>query len=229
MPINKKLLTVLLAIAIISGCKKDNTVSDDVYLGYNYFPQQPGDTLIYEVRARYKDALITTPADSTYQLLERVESVYNDNSNRPTLRLERYVRNTPNDPWIIYKVWTANLTSTNAEKREDNIPYVKLIFPVEQNAEWNGNILNPNSNSAQDYYYTYTNQPATLNNLSFDSTLMVTQKEEQLFNSGAYDFEKYATNVGLIQKQNFIYEVNTNNPNDTTYQSLYTEKLIYHN
>lgn len=229
MPINKRLLTVLLAIAIITACKKDNTGSDNVYLGYNYFPQQPGDTLIYEVRARYKDNLLAAPVDSTYQLLERVESVYNDNSNRPTLRLERYVRNTTNDPWVIYKVWTANLTSANAEKREDNIPFVKLIFPVEQDAEWNGNILNPNSNSAQDYLYTYVNEPETINNMSFDSTLMVIQKEEQLFNSGAYDFEKYATNVGLIQKQNFMYEVNTFNPNDTTYQSFYTEKLIYHN
>lgn len=228
MSMNKNLVVAFLLSVIFFGCKKDNTVNDSVYLGYNYFPQQPGDTLIYEVHVRYKDELVLTPLDSTYQLLERVESVFDDNANRPTLRLERYVRNTPTDPWVIYKVWTANLTSSNAEKREDNVPYVKLVFPVAESKEWNGNILNPNSNSTQDYYYSYINEPGTISTYSFDSTLMVIQKEEQLFNSGSYDFEKYATNVGLIQKQIFKYETSSFS-NDTTDIVFYTEKLIYHN
>jgi hypothetical protein len=224
---NQKILFFLFLFAIsFYACKKDETTNEDVYLGYNYFPQQPGDSIIYDVHLRFKDALNPTPVDSSYQLLERVESIFNDNQNRPTLRLERYVRTTSTDPWIIYKVWTANLTNENAEKREDNIPYVKLVFPIKENQTWNGNILNPNSTSAQDYSYSSIHQSATINGLAFDSIVTVLQREEQIFNSGAFDFEQFATNVGLVNKQKFNYQIGAT---DTTELYLYTEKVIYHN
>lgn len=189
-------LFVFGSFTFLISCKKKDSSETTVFLGDTYFPMQVGDTLIYDAHVHTKDL---NEYDSTYQILERVESIFTDNQGRPTFRLERYVRSTPADAWVILDVWTANINSVQVEKKEENITYIKLAFPTQLNKTWNGNaknILDP-----QDYEITDIHQPLSLNNLSYDSTLTVTQKEEILFIGEDHQLEKYAAGVGMIYKE----------------------------
>ena len=109
--------TILISAVVLlfNSCKKSDEDSAPINFGYNYFPMQVGDSLIYDVHVHTKDL---NEYDSTYQILEVVESIFTDIQGRPTFRLERYVRNTINDPWIIFHVWTANADNVEVEKKE---------------------------------------------------------------------------------------------------------------
>ncbi len=200
-----------------NGCKKDEQSTTP--FDYSYFPMAVGDSLVYDVTAYNRDIVET---DSSYQLLERVESIFDDNEGRPTFRLERYVRNVVGEPWTIYKVWTANRTIAQVEKKEDNITYIKLLFPVEKNLSWDGNIKNIAANQKEDYRITSFNEPLNLGSIYFDSTLTVTQEDDSSFIENIYHAEVYAKGIGMI------YKVQSDSLQGNRV-SRYTETLIYSN
>ncbi|HNB32872.1 MAG TPA: hypothetical protein PLJ79_03545 [Bacteroidia bacterium] len=209
-----------LVLVLMMGCTKDKeTVSA---IDYRYYPIAVGDSMIYQVSLFNKDL---NTYDSTYQLLERVESVFNDNEGRPTFRLERYVRKSDADAWSIYKVWTSNKTSTSIEKQEDNITYIKLIFPVKLNKTWNGNAKNIFADDFEDYKIISLNEPLQSGNYSFDSTLNVRQIDYDYGFEKRKHFEIYASGVGMIYKDE--YDSLQGSPLGKIYH--YTETLLYHN
>ena len=51
----KIIILIAVCIAVITACKKDKAVVV-VFTGYNYFPDNIGHELIYDVDSSYKDA-----------------------------------------------------------------------------------------------------------------------------------------------------------------------------
>lgn len=222
---------IFISCLTFSSCKKDENVDDGSALGYSYFPLKVGDSLMYHVHLHDKDL---NDNDSSYQILEVVESIFDDNGGRPTLRLERYVRKDATESWIIYKVWKANITATNVEKEEDNLVFIKLVFPVTADKTWDGNAKNT-LETFEDYRYTSLHQPETLDALSFDSVITVQQVNltGECLPSTEYGVEKYAAGVGMIYKEqnvysDFVFAPGTCNILDTAKIFEYSEKLIWH-
>ncbi len=212
---------LLLSIAsLVVSCKEDDNSSTPSGLIYSYFPTNLGHEIIYDVSLITKDQFSGAHDTDIYQLKEVVESVFMDDQNRPTQRLERYRRNTPNDAWLITDVWTSNLTNTRAEKKEENIPYVKLVFPIKNNGSWNGNVLN--TFDEKEYEYESLHEYDMIGGIEFDSTLTVLQNDfEDLFRK-EFQIEKYAPGVGLIYKED-IYILK--DPSGIKEQRLYIETI----
>lgn len=214
-------------VVTISSCKKqDEKVTFN--LGYTYFPTNVGHYIIYNVDSINKDCFTGILTEGHYQIKEVIESVFYDNANRPTLRIERYRKDTVNYPeWTIYNVWTANLTATAAERYENNVRYVKLTFPVKTGKRWNGNVMN--TERQEDYEYLETNEPLLINNLSFDSVATVLQADE-LYSLAEPKFklEKYAVGVGLIYRKKYVIYLKDNalpGVPDTCGYIDYTERI----
>jgi hypothetical protein len=194
-------IIILFACSIFS-CKKEKQAAFD--MGYSYFPDQAGNYVIYDVDSFYYNDFSDKVDTFKFQLKEKVESVFQDNQNRPTLRLERYVRfydkfnPYPTLPWKLRNVWMANRTETTAEKVEENVRYTKLIFPVSNKSPWNGNIQN--TEPAQNYTYFFVDVPKTIGKMAFDSVLQVNQQDETNLISKKFYIEKYAKHVGLAYK-----------------------------
>ena len=188
---------------LLLSCHKDNPVAA-IDAGYNYFPSGIGHWIIYDVDSTYYEEGNGNVVTLKYQLKEIIESTFDDNSGRPTQRIERYTRlfnpDTPYDqlPWQIAAVWTSNLTPALAERKEDNQTYIKLIFPPRAGKKWNGNASN--AMDKWEYEYTAVDVAQTVN-LSFDSTLTVTQTglNDPIINIQT-STEIYARNVGMIYK-----------------------------
>ncbi|HQU99914.1 MAG: hypothetical protein JNK61_06855 [Bacteroidia bacterium] len=225
-----KLLLCLATIAAFfnfQGCTKSNIPAID--FGYNYFPVNINHYIIYDVDSVNKDAFTGLVTHSSYQIKEVIAGVYNDNEGRPTLRIERFRKDTSTYiDWTIFQVWTANLTTTTAQRFEDNKRYVKLTFPVKENRVWNGNSMN--TEDAEDYTYQNVNQPEYFNQLVFDSVLTVLQADD-LSNiiSPKYKLEKYASGVGLVYRKKFEVTMHTNPITgnlDTSAFVDYTESIL---
>ena len=209
------LFIFIILLCGMASCKKDQAIEPD--LGYNYFPDQPGRFVIYDVDSFYYDDFNVDPVTRIapidtfrFQLKEKIQSVYLDNQNRPTLRLERYVKyynpTVPYSalPWVLRNVWAENRTATRAEKVEENVRFVKLIFPIKKNKTWNGNAQN--TNSEIDYKYSFTDLSKTIAGNVFDSTLEVEQQNYTDILTKNYCAEQYAKNVGLVYKKVILVE-----------------------
>jgi len=202
--LNKKVLYIniyiILAFAVgfLLSCKKDK-VEPPIDVGYDYYPNKVGNYIIYQVDSIVYDDFTGTVDTFAYQLKELIESDFIDNQERNTQRIERYNKANDTLPWILKDVWYANRTNTTAEKVEENVRYIKLIFPVKLRQEWNGNTFNffePEIYKYSDLYKSFD-----ANSLHFDSTITVIQKEELNLILDDYAIEIFAKNVGLVYKK----------------------------
>ncbi len=219
-PFNKILLFVCICIVTgIFSCKKEHALATDI--GYDYFPVNIGHWISYNVDSVAYDFKIGYHDSLSYQIKEYFESDFIDNSGRNAKRIERYFRYNDTLNWTIKDVWYANLSTSTAEKVEENARYIKLVFPIREYKTWNGDAYNigdsPNigdtyNNNGQDTYrYLNVDMPYTINNMIFDSTVTVIQKEyyEDILKK-YYKVEVYAKHVGLIYKKVIDYKYKKN-------------------
>ena len=209
------------------ACKKDTPTGPSLNFGYNYFPDEVGRYIIYEVDSIAQDDKSNKHDTTRYLLKELIASTFLDNSNRPTLRIERYYKfynkNIPYDSmnWMGPRVWFANKTIYTAEKVEENIRYLRLSFPVTKGGKWNGNVYN--TFGRKDYQVVSLDQPETVNALDFDSVVTVRQSQKIDFIEYIYEAEKYARNIGLVYKvRDSLYDGGTAD----TIGFMYTQKII---
>lgn len=201
----KKLLLFSLLAFVAFACKKKTEDPPD--LGYAYAPTQLGKYVVYNVDSTIYDDFKHDTTYYKYQIKEKLEDIYIDNQGREAIRLVRYIKkyndsiSYDNIPWTVKDVWNYTKTPTTLEVVEEDIRFTKLIFPVNVDAEWNGNA----SNTLNDwqYKYSYMDQSETINGNTFDNVLMVTQKDDKSKNviRREYYVEKYARDIGLVYRE----------------------------
>jgi len=223
----RPVLLVLFTVISFSSCYKEDTVIP--YLGYDYFPNEIGRYVVYQVDSTWQDDAVGAAAfaEAHYQLRDVNESYFTDEEGRQAIRVERYWLKQNQTEWLIKDVWHRVRTSEIAEQNEENVVFVKHNFPIEDGKVWDGN-SKTTLQSIQEFYhqttvpevwqyeYTNVNEPYTVNGLTFDSTVTVIQMDRPaLFGLNIIAKEVYAKNVGLIHKQMDVFDVqqSSSNPN----------------
>jgi hypothetical protein len=168
-------------------------------MNYYYYPYQIGQWFVYDIVEIKYDDFTHTVDTSQYQIKEFYESEFLDNSNRKTLRIERYRRNKITDDWGLENIFLSNITTSTAERVEDNIRYIKLVFPVINGETWNANSLN--TFPSHFYKYTKVDVPLIMYNQNYDTTLTVLQQDEETLINKDYSSEIYAKNIGIVYKK----------------------------
>jgi hypothetical protein len=188
----------LILVFIISICSCENHTVEPVYTGFDYFPIEQGNWIIYEVDSIVYDDFQGEVFHFKYQVMEVQDLIFNGDSGDEFMRLERFWRSNDEEKWGIKNVWTARIHEQRALKTEENITYVKLSFPVKNNKTWDGNAFN--SRSSQPYIITDIHQQREYGELSFDSTLRVLHKEFITLIGEEFQYEVYGHGIGLIEK-----------------------------
>jgi len=210
---SNKLQFFALLIIILSGCRKDEEV--DIDFRYEYFPVEVGHWVIYNVDSVTYNNFDGSVDTSTFEIKEIIESTFIENEGRTSYRIERYRRDNDTCPWILKDVWSADLTTTRAERVEENLRFLKLIFPPKVGKLWKGNVyINAQDDLAfyndWDYEYTevdtgktiywYTPDSIRIRN-TFLTTLTVLQVDREDLLEKVYGEEIYAKDVGLVYKK----------------------------
>jgi hypothetical protein len=190
-------ITLILSITLIISCKKDKALPPD--LGYNYYPTSVGWYIEYEIDSIVYNDFTNNIDTIHYFLKEVIESEFENASDSVLFRIERFKRNNITDEWGISDVWFVIKNNNSIIRTEENIRYVKMIFPVKNGARWNGNTYN----TFQEQIYEYIKKDETFkfDNLSFDSTVTVKQLENINLIEKQESKEVYARNIGLIYKE----------------------------
>ena len=191
----KHFLLTLVCIGMLAACKKDEPAEVD--LGYDYFPQNLGHWIEYQVDSM-RVRLVQNTLDTTlysYPLREVLVENFTDGEGRACQRIIRYLRDL-NNTWLPKDVWWQTRDNVRAERSEENLRRVKLIFPPRDGTEWDTNA--PNTDDVFGLAYEDIDQPLSVNGLSFDKTVSVVSTfEDNIINRRSY-LERYAKGVGMI-------------------------------
>ena len=204
-----------LLFIFLHACKKDEVIqSAGPY--YHYAPTDTGRWILYDVDSTSYSILTTR---YRFQVLERIDSVYIDGQGRPSLRLERFRRDSAGAPWHPeITIWNSTLTLQRYERVEDNIRYVKLGFPIRENRTWDGNAYN---NSIEDIYeYESVHSEYTQGSFYFDSALVVLRGAPPNAIERKNGKEVFANHVGMIYRE--YYDLNIQQFDTTGAKYFYT-------
>jgi hypothetical protein len=195
----------LFVLELICGCQK---VYDcgcvNPTTGKDFFYPLVGQAVIYDVQET-QYALTTAPIIKNYQLKEVFTSILVETDGKSTLRIERYRRENDAQKWAIDSVFSAKNEIDKALKTENNVTYVKLIFPVSEGLKWNGNAYNALGEDT--YELKKLNQSFQTNGQIFSKTLTVVQQNDSTLVDLKRRLEVYAEGIGVIyqEKTNVSY------------------------
>lgn len=205
---------VLLLILIPFSCsKKGGTFIPDFH--YGYFPVQVGKYLTYSLDSLIYLDYNGTVEDHHYTVRDVYESEFSDNLGRPSYLVTRYILDTLTLGWDPNITYYITPSSTRIEDIEQNLRFVKLVFPVQLNYSWAGNeYIAPDPNAGLQYLdgwtYTYTGVDIadTVGTTVYDSTATVLEADDSASIQGyafrLYSREVYARNIGLVYRH-FIH------------------------
>lgn len=187
---------------------KDKKDDFTIEYAYEYYPLDTGHYVIYDVDSIVYNYNSNVHTNDTvhYQLKELLADTFYDNLNELTYRLELYRRPDNTAPWGLDRVWYVKRSNNTIQKTEDDLKFIKLIFPPTEGAEWSGNQYLPTTEPYKDFkdwVYTNTdvNKPYTVNGFVFDSTLTVIEINDSTKIDKQLRKEVYAKHVGMIYQE----------------------------
>ena len=197
---------ILATLALLhAGCREDDPAAP-LDLGQGYFPTRLGHWVEYQVDSAWRDDAINSSGQLAYSLREVIEEDHIDNEGRPAQRIRRYVLDSLGD-WVIRDVWTQTRNATSAERTEENLRLVKLVFPVRGAQFWDLNARN--TEDELEMTYSTWDVPWSVNGMAFDSTALV---ETTFFNNlvdTVIHTERYAKGVGLVYQRRVVSNTQT--------------------
>jgi hypothetical protein len=200
----RRFLTYLMVFLLIQwGCYEDDAV---VLSPAEYFPLRVGFYQDYSIEHIGYSAF-NPPVVTAYELRnEMIDAVANGEGDT-TYIIHRFVRPTSDEPWEYQETWSARTDGQYAIVNEENVPYVKLIFPLMVQSRWNGNLYNT---LGEDEYIleqaevTYTAGPG----LTFSNSIIVNQNDESNLVNKDERLEVYSANRGLVFKESKVWSYN---------------------
>lgn len=188
------------------GCEGEAIAPQDIYPGSNYFPLAVGNYSVYNVeKTRYNFG--RAPEYSCYQLKEVVADSFSGVGGETVYRLERYRRESEEMIWEPDSVWTARKSPARVVVVENNVPLIKLVFPLKIDLRWDGNALN--SRKEQVYALKPTlealvkdiESPLDVDSLLGQSLTVIQQESMDTVINYIQKAEIYVEDVGLFYKK----------------------------
>lgn len=194
----RHLCKYLIGMAALLAISCDSSEPVPVDIGKDYFPLTKGLYQIYDVsEIKYE---LGIPETLAYELKTQVIDSFLALNGKYRYVIHRSSRQTEQDAWNYIDTWSAEADDHEAVMSEENIAFVKLIFPIAQGIEWNGNKYN--TAEVDDYLLDEVKQAYTFNNKSFGDCATVIQEDDP-DPIVAFDQRKeiYANGVGLVYKE----------------------------
>ena len=216
---------IILPITVIIGCN-ELLAPEPERLGYEYFPLAVSDFRTYDV------SVINYNLDgSTDTVIFQLKEVVSDSSiigEETSYRLDRYRRGDALDTWVIDSVWSARLNTYQAIVVENNVPIIKLSFPVAEDKRWDGNAMN--SIDFDEFKIKNLGMPFETNGIDYPKTLQMFKEDlrDPLgITQDNYRVEVFSAGLGLIYKLDENVKYCNDCPPFTIEQGIvYEQKLL---
>jgi hypothetical protein len=186
-----------------------------------YFPLETGKYLEYVADSMQYDFQDNGDVriDSSRTLVRlQILDTFVDAAGETVFRIERFERPDENTPWTFRRMESAWRNTTQAVYTENNLRFLKLVFPMDRRTSWDGNhwidplreiniageTMRPFSH--WDYGVDSLDIPGKIGTFSFDSLLIVTEADENNLVERRYSKAIYAKHLGLVQRIQWILD-----------------------
>lgn len=189
-----------LLILFFFACDNEKAVPDLSGWGYEYFPLERNGYRIYDVSI-IDYSILGNIDSSSYLLKEVVSDSFLTLDNEYAYILSRYKKGNSDAEWELDSVWTAIRDKEKAVVKENNVPFVKIVFPIGENKQWDGNKMN--TVGEEKYFMTGIGQAYKIGDKVYPETMVIVQKDNpDTLLVRERKFEIYGKNIGLIYKEN---------------------------
>jgi hypothetical protein len=189
-------------LIVLLACGEDeNAVQSS---GVEFFPLRKGFYQVYEVEDINYPRLGVTE-ESFYQLKTEVVDSFSNEQGGYTYTIHRSKRNTASDPWEFQQVWSVRMTTANVVVSEENIPFIKLVFPAVRNRQWDGNAMNTLPEDEYVLTNTGTSYQLETGTIPGDYLRVVQEDSGDAYNDNKQE-EVYVRNIGLIYRERKVLE-----------------------
>ena len=222
LPMPKASFLLYSLVLLLAACSKRQTQEpipiDNSQL--EYFPLKYGHYVVYRV-----DSLVFDPApggtardSSSTFVKEMVGDSLLDNTGQWQWIIERYERKATAEPWVLKFVGSASRTNTQAVRTEQNLRFLKMLFPMDRRSAWDGNLWIDKNREIEiagermrpfinwEYAVDSIDVPATIGGFVFDSTLIITEANYTDVIERRFSRAWYAKHVGLVQREQWILD-----------------------
>lgn len=186
------------ALLTVNSCKKD-TIQLPESSYREYFNDVVGLYIIYECDSIIYDDFNQSIDTNSFLIKEYFQSTFVDNSGRNAIRVERWKKPADTLNWFLKDVWSLVKTNVQVEKVEEDVRFIKLVFPVRSSLQWNSNALN--SLDSRTVAYSKVHEVFSTDSMQFDSTITVENIDPTNLVSEYRNTEVFAKNVGMIYKK----------------------------
>ena len=139
-------------------------------IGHDFAGLELGKYVVYDADSFFYNDFNNTIDTSYYQIKELVDSKFEDLEGEEAFKIIRYRKEIDSTNWVLIDVWNSKITQSNFQKTEENIKFIKLIFPVRNNVSWNGNSMN--NLDEMEYEYTAIDNSETIGNVSLNNVVL---------------------------------------------------------
>ncbi|HVD97052.1 MAG TPA: hypothetical protein VNB90_02535 [Cytophagaceae bacterium] len=201
-----KLLIAGVCALLFFACKKEDNPSADE-LGYSYYPINVGDYSTFDVVDSSFQGVGNTIV-TKYQIKEELHDPITV-SEETRYEIYRYYKNDGND-WNDYpdSVWTVFNPGNRILRVQNNVRFVKLVFPFQVNKQWDGNISDTINDPLNYYTMTEVRRPFKYDNTNYPQTVSVVEQKDSSGVSSNYTVAVYAKDYGLVyyEVRNYRYQ-----------------------
>lgn len=187
-------LLIITGSGFISSCKKDNSITEN--FGYDYLVLDSGTINIYKFDSIAFDDNKGTIDTFNYYLKEVYSGYLINQNNEKIQTIERLVSKNDTNNWIQRESAFSELKQKTYERIDQNQRRIKLVFPLKQNAIWNGNVYNDLGKI--NYLLSPVFEKKDYSGFTFNNVIEVQEANQVNFIETLKEKSAYSKNVGLV-------------------------------
>lgn len=231
-------LTLVFSVSLLSSCKREKEDLSGLSDGYKYFPLEIGKYILYDVDSTIWDDFLKAEIHHRSQMRYEVVDTFRNETGSLSYVINIRSRKTNAEPFVESDVIYVTPNDNRVVVSQQNLKYIKLIFPVVDGATWDGNAMIPLGDADyqqfdnEKWVYTYSDEDEPFNpgNNLYDHTVTVNHIDDRLNDPDAdstayayrnYSKEIYAFNVGMIYKERIFWEFQPKSPDGSSGGSGY--------
>jgi hypothetical protein len=189
----------------VLACTEEPNGTEPINLDTNFFPLASGNYRDYSVT----ETIYFTSSDietRVYQIREELGLEFENMQGAKSFELKRYSRIGSNDQWRLDSLWISRIDTNPAFRAvqvENNLSFIKLVFPIIIGKTWDGNALNNRLSERYEITEIFDTYSPSVNSLSFANCAMVLhQEDDDELTIRDIRYEVYSEDIGMVHRYN---------------------------
>lgn len=225
MKISSRLYYFIVGVALCSSslfflaCEEE-TAPPRADKGYDYYPLSVGQEWLYRM-----DSIVLRPQvggifyDSIFlDVRETLVDTLRDLEDQLWYRGERYDRRVDSTQWRFRQTFLLRRDEGRALRREDNLEFVKMVFPLRNDQNWDGHGAFDQYREIEvggqpieifadwNYRYLQLGAPASYGDQTYDQVTVIEGADYENLLNRRLAVEAYAQDIGLIYREMEVFE-----------------------